>query len=28
VKGPLAHVRTGIIEEIADEIAHGVQTRP
>jgi phosphoesterase RecJ-like protein len=28
VKGPLAEVRTGIIEEIADEIAHGVQTRP
>ena len=28
VAGPLANVRTGIIEEIADEIAHGVQTRP
>jgi phosphoesterase RecJ-like protein len=28
VKGPLADVRTGIIEEISDEIAHGVQTRP
>jgi phosphoesterase RecJ-like protein len=28
VKGPLAAVRNGIIEEIADEIAHGVQTRP
>ena len=28
VKGPLDAVRNGIIEEIADEIAHGVQTRP
>jgi phosphoesterase RecJ-like protein len=28
VKGPLANVRAGIIEEISDEIAHGVQTRP
>jgi phosphoesterase RecJ-like protein len=28
VKGPLDAVRNGIIEEISDEIAHGVQTRP
>src|SRR5687767_8168801 len=28
IKGPLEAVRKGIIEEIADEIAHGVQSRP
>ena len=28
VKGPLSAVRNGIIEAIADEISHGMQTRP